>query len=112
MKALNLLLAPFCVVSLWVAAGAASASDINKPTHLTNSGNTAVNNVKAKQYLQGGQQESGGQPDADGNIYDPSSDTLVHMGSAKKGNCNMNVGGVKSGNETVVTAKNIVNVCK
>lgn len=111
MKSSHWYLAPLCAAFLMTAPGMASASDINRPTHLSNGGNTAVNNVKAKQYLQGAPENSG-QPDADGNVYDPGTDTLVHMGSARKGDCNMNVGGVKSGNETVVTAKNIINVCK
>ncbi len=84
----------------------AQAGDINNPTHLTNSGNSAVNSVKARQFT------GGNTVNAEGNSYDPTSGSLVHVGNARKGDCNMNVGGVKSGRETVVTARNIVNVCQ
>ncbi len=98
------------IAAFMLSGGVAYAGDINNPTHLTNSGNTAVNAVKARQYgTTGGMNsnDTGG-----GNSYDPTSDTLVHMGNARKGDCTMNVGGVNSGRETVVTARNIVNVCK
>lgn len=84
----------------------ALAGDINKSTHLGNEGNTKVNAVKAKRY----QQSIG---DNDG--YSDNSDTVVHFGSAKKGDCNLNVGASPSGKndkDVVVTAKNIINICK
>jgi hypothetical protein len=93
-----------------LATLAAEAADINNPTHLGNTGNSKVNMVKAREYSQrqGGGESSG--QDADGNYVD--GDTVVHMGNASKGNCNMNVGGTRSGKDTVVTAKNIINVCR
>ncbi len=91
--------------AILLSGAPAQAGDINNTTHLTNSGNSAVNTVKARQFT------GGNTLNAEGNSYDPNSGSLVHMGNAKKGDCNMNVGGVKSGRETVVTAKNIVNVC-
>ena len=94
--------------ALLVSGNPAVAGDINNPTHLTNSGNSAINTVKARQYNQGGQNNT----DANGNSYDPYTGTLVHQGTARKGDCTMNVGGVASGKEMVVSAKNIVNVCK
>ena len=110
MMKFRVVLAPVCAVALMLAAGAASAGDINNSTHLSNDGNTAVNNVKAKRWTQQGAAESG--TDSDGNSYDASTDTLVHVGSAKKGDCTMNVGGVKDGKNTVVTAKNVINLCQ
>ena len=98
-------------VALLFCGGSAMAGDINNPSHLTNSGNNAINNVKARQYNQGGSSMDSS-TDSNGNSYDPNTGTLVHMGNARKGDCTMNVGGVASGRETVVSAKNIVNVCK
>ena len=80
----------------------AAAGDINRPTHLSNSGTNAVNKAKAKSYLQS---------DGNGDVMDRN-DTIVHMGSRRKGDCNMNVGGVQDGKNVVVTAKNIINICK
>lgn len=87
------------------------AADINNPTHLGNTGNAKVNKIKAREYMERNDSDSSNSGmDSNGNYVD--GDTVVHMGNANKGNCNMNVGGTKSGKDTVVTAKNIINVCK
>lgn len=99
-------LAVTLALALGVSAGMAMAGDINKSTHLGNSGNTKVNTVKAKQYMQN---------EGDGDGYSDNSDTIVHFGNSKKGDCNMNVGaspGGRNDKEVVVTAKNIINICK
>ena|SRR5690349_12825787 len=94
------------VATTAVATWPATAGDINKSTHLSNTGQSKVNSVKAKQYLQSDGEEDG---------YERSDDTIVNFGSKKKGTCNMNVGGTPSGSkdkDVVVTAKNIINICK
>lgn len=81
----------------------AFAQQINQGTHLGTSGQSKVNGVLAKGYLEKGAQQM--QQDQ----------TQVNIGSKKAGTCNMNVGATASGNgskETIVTAKNIINVCK
>ena len=109
MTAMRIMLAAiFALVSLT----AVEAADINNPTHLGNTGNAKVNKIKAREYM-GRENSSGGESsgmDSNGNYVD--GDTVVHMGNASKGNCNMNVGGTKDGKDTVVTSKNIINVCK
>ena len=104
----NILVA--CAFALTFAF-AADAADINNPTHLGNGGNEKVNKIKAREYMEreGNSANSSGM-DGNGNYVD--GDNVVHMGSAAKGNCNMNVGGTKDGKDTVVSAKNIINVCK
>lgn len=93
-----------------LGGGSAFAGDINNPTHLTNTGNSAINTIKARQYQSG---EGNTMNNVDpGNAYDPNTGTLVHMGNGRKGDCTMNVGGVSDGKNVVVSAKNIVNVCK
>ncbi|MFN3076351.1 MAG: hypothetical protein ABT940_05640 [Alphaproteobacteria bacterium] len=99
----KILVVPLCAAVLALTAGVVSAQDINKRTRLGNEANGAVNSAKARQYMQSDGSDSG---------YQDSSDTIVHIGSAKKGDCNMNVGGDTSGRQTVVTAKNIINICK
>ena len=103
---------PLCLATVLMLAGCpAIAGDFNNPTHLSNTGNDAINNVKARQYMMGGQNSNLTDPGA-GNAYDPNTDTLVHMGSAQRGNCTMNVGGTTNGKDVVVSAHNIINVCK
>ena len=80
----------------------ATAGDVNKSTHLSNGGQVAVNKSNAKMYLQS---------DGNDDVMDRN-DTIVHMGSRKKGDCNMNVGGTQDGKNVVVTAKNIISICK
>ncbi len=92
-----------------LGGGPAVAGEINNPTHLTNTGNSAINTIKARQYQTGSGNMNATDP---GNAYDPNTDTLVHMGNARRGDCTMNVGGVSDGKNLVVSAKNIVNVCK
>jgi hypothetical protein len=87
--------------------GGAWAQDYNKPTHLSNEGNQAVNTVKARGYLERQGSEDGYQQLND--------QTVVNFGSSKAGTCNMNVGGTAAGpngKDTVVTAKNIINLCQ
>lgn len=103
MNVSKILTGTLCSLVVVMAAGTVSASDINNRSHLGNSANGAVNSAKARQYKDSQGSESG---------YADSSDTIVHFGNSKKGDCNMNVGGTTSGKETVVTAKNIINICK
>ena len=103
---------PISLAAVLMLAGCpAIAGDINNPSHLSNTGNDAINNVKARQFMMGGQ-NSNRNDTGNGNAYDPNTDTLVHMGSAKRGNCTMNVGGTTNGKDVVVSAHNIINVCK
>ncbi|MBY0429557.1 MAG: hypothetical protein K2Q10_00040 [Rhodospirillales bacterium] len=100
-------LAATMAAAVLVAPMTASA-DINKPQHLSNGGNEKVNKVKAKGYLDRDSKQSG---------YEAmQSNTIVNMGSKKAGTCNMNVGapapGQKAPKEVVVTAKDIINICK
>jgi hypothetical protein len=93
-------------MALGLALGPAWAGYINNPTHLTNNGQGKVSNVKAKQWMQqdgskGGYDQMGG-------------GDVVNIGSRRAGTCNMNVGS-SPGNDskdTIVTAKNIINICK
>jgi len=81
-----------------------TAAEINKGTHLNSSGQSKVNKVMAKGYLDSGAQQM------------QQNQSQVNIGSKKAGTCNMNVGTTQSGQkgskETIVTAKEIINVCK
>ncbi|MBI5163848.1 MAG: hypothetical protein HY985_08090 [Magnetospirillum sp.] len=104
----------------WMLAGAiaiaaaialpAWAGDINRGSHLDNHGQSKVDNVKAKRWtMDGGQKKKSG--------YEQMNDqTVVNFGSKKAGTCNMNVGTTQPGQqapkEVVVTAKDIINICK
>lgn len=89
-----------------LAAGAFSfpvAAEINKGTHLNNSGQGKVNKALAKGYLQSGAEQM------------QQNQSQVNIGSKRAGTCTMNVGTTPSGKgskETIVTAKEIINVCK
>ncbi len=85
----------------------AAQAEVNNPQHLNNRGQSKVNNVKAKRWTQEGKKDG----------YSSMQDqTIVNFGSKKAGTCNMNVGapapGQKAPKEVVVTAKDIINICK
>lgn len=76
---------------------------LNEGTHLNPRGQSKVNKALAKGYLQSGAESMQKQQ------------TQVNIGSKRAGTCTMNVGatqGGKDSKETIVTAKEIINVCK
>lgn len=79
-------------------------AEINKGSHLNTSGQSKVNKALAKGYLDSGAEQM------------QKNQSQVNIGSKKAGNCTMNVGTTQSGSkgskETIVTAKEIINVCK
>jgi hypothetical protein len=81
-----------------------ATAQINRGQHLNTTGQTKVNKALAKGYLQNGAGEM------------QKNQTQVNIGSKKAGTCTMNVGttpaGQKGSKETIVTAKEIINVCK
>jgi len=81
-----------------------SAWALNEGTHLNPRGQSKVNKALAKGYLQSGAEGMQKQQ------------TQVNIGSKRAGTCTMNVGaspgGGKDSKETIVTAKEIINVCK
>ncbi len=97
-------------VGLALAGVPAAMAETNNPQHLQNRGQMKVANVKAKQWTKdgAGKSSSGYQKQQD--------QTLVNVGSKKAGTCNMNVGttapGQKAPKDVVVTAKDIINICK
>jgi lipopolysaccharide export LptBFGC system permease protein LptF len=95
------------LLTLGLTMSMAVWADVNKPQHLNNSGQTKVNTVQAKNYLN---------KDGSGNGYNNNGNTIVNVGSRRQGTCNLNVGASdpnnKNSKEVVVNAKNIINVCK
>lgn len=84
----------------------AKAQSQYQSTLLSGQGNTAVNNVEAQKYMM--------LPKDSASAYQANPNTVVNFGSAAKGTCNMTIGGVPdpaNPSQTVVAAKNIVNVC-
>lgn len=80
-----------------------AAAEINKGTHLNTGGQSKVNKALAKGYRDSGAEQMQQQQ------------SQVNIGSKRAGNCTMNVGATQSGKgskETIVTAKEIINVCK
>src|SRR5690349_12277119 len=100
MSKLDWLALAFVAASIPLSA----AAEINKGQHLNTTGQTKVNKALAKGYLQNGAGEM------------QKNQTQVNIGSKKAGTCTMNVGatptGQKGSKETIVTAKEIINVCK
>lgn len=85
------------------AALSMPALALNEGTHLQPRGQSKVNKALAKGYLQSGAESMQKQQ------------TQVNVGSKRAGTCTMNVGatqGGKNSKETIVTAKEIINVCK
>lgn len=97
-------LARFAVTMLFAAAVSLPATaEINKGSHLNTAGQGKVNKALAKGYMQSGAEQM------------QQNQSQVNIGSKRAGTCNMNVGGTQSGKgskETIVTAKEIINVCK
>lgn len=77
-------------------------AEINKGGHLGTSGQSKVNSVMAKGYLEKGAEQM------------QANQSQVNIGSKRAGTCTMNVGANsgKGSKETIVTAKEIINVCK
>lgn len=76
---------------------------LNEGSHLNPRGQAKVNKALAKGYQQSGAEAMQKQQ------------TQVNIGSKRAGTCTMNVGatqGGKDSKETIVTAKEIINVCK
>lgn len=87
-----------------VTAVAMPAWALNEGTHLNSRGQSKVNKAMAQSYRQGGTEGVRKQQ------------TQVNIGSKRDGTCTMNVGATPGTNpgskETIVTAKEIINVCK
>jgi hypothetical protein len=85
-------------------AGTTALSQINQGSHLNSSGQSKVNKALAKGWA------------ANDGSSSKESRTVVNVGSRKEGNCAVNLGttqkGQKAPKEVVVTAKEIINVCK
>ncbi len=96
----------FKVVALASAlfAPVALAQSFNKSQHLNSSGQSKVNKALAKGYA------------ANDGSAKMENRTVVNIGNKKSGDCTVNVGttqaGQKAPKEVVVTAKEIINVCK
>lgn len=91
-----------------LSPASAAWAEVNNPQHLNNRGQQKVNNVKAKRWVQEGGKKDGYSQQGD--------QTIVNFGSKKAGTCNMNVGSTQAGDkapkDVVVTAQNIINICK
>ena len=90
-------------VALVLAGLALPALALNEGTHLNPRGQSKVNKTMAKGYLQGGTDAMQKQK------------TQVNIGSKRDGTCTMNVAaspGSQGSKETIVVAKEIINVCK
>jgi len=94
-------IAALCTVAL---ASTAVLADINQGSHLNSRGQSKVNKAIAKGYQQAGAEAM--QKDR----------TQVNIGSRRAGDCVMNVGATpasqKPAKEVIVTAKEIINVCR
>lgn len=93
----------FLLAALGVALALPAVAEINKGTHLNTSGQSKVNKAMAKGYLDSGAEQM------------QKNQSQVNIGSKRAGTCTMNVGATQSGKgskETIVTAKEIINVCK
>lgn len=92
------------LTTMLLALGLASSGwALNEGTHLNPRGQSKVNKALAKGYMQSGADQMQKQQ------------TQVNIGSKRAGTCTMNVGATqdsKNTKETIVTAKEIINVCK
>lgn len=90
------------LVSAGVLLTQPAVAEINKGGHLGTSGQSKVNTVMAKGYLEKGAEQM------------QANQSQVNIGSKRAGTCTMNVGANsgKGSKETIVTAKEIINVCK
>jgi aspartate/methionine/tyrosine aminotransferase len=77
-------------------------AEFNRPSGLNNRGQSKVRSALAKSYLQKGAT----------NVQN--SRTVVNIGSKRAGTCTMNIGATngKKDKEVIVTAKDIINVCR
>jgi len=92
-----------------LVAGAAmlsvpSVQALNEGTHLNPHGQSKVSRAMAKGYMQRGAEEMQKQH------------RQVNIGSKRAGTCTINVGATqgndRNSRETIITAKEIINVCK
>lgn len=91
-------------IGLALISSLAFAQDFNKSRHLNSSSQSKVNKTLAKGYA------------TNDKAAKMDNRTIVNVGSRKSGDCTVNVGtvakGEKAPREVVVTAKEIINVCK
>jgi hypothetical protein len=98
----------FSIFALLAGLASPGFAEYNKITHLNTGGQSKVNRVVAQGFMQ---RSSGSAPQ---------SQTLVNVGSNRAGTCTMNIGtsiekakigpGTR-GQDIIVTAKEIINVC-
>jgi hypothetical protein len=90
-------------IALSIAASTA-LSQINQSSHLNSTGQSKVNKALAKGWA------------ANDGSSSMENRSVVNIGKKGEGNCTVNVGttqkGQKAPKEVVVTAKEIINVCK
>lgn len=95
-----------CVVALVGFVPGVGVAEINKGSHLNTGGQSKVNKALAKGYLQSG----------DDGAKRMETQSQVNIGSKRAGTCTMNVAtqpaGGKNSKEVIVTAKEIINICK
>ena len=97
-----------CLAALaFACASTVAAAEFNKPSHLNAEGQSKVNKALAKGWSAGDKSAT-----AEGR-------SVVNVGSKKAGNCTVNIGttqkakpGEQAPKEVVVTAKEVINVCK
>lgn len=96
--------AKIALVAVALAFSVSAPAEINKGSHLNTAGQSKVNKALAKGYRDSGAEQM------------QANQSQVNIGSKRAGNCTMNVGTTQSGQkgskETIVTAKEIINVCK
>ncbi|MEY2631583.1 MAG: hypothetical protein RIR00_237 [Pseudomonadota bacterium] len=92
------------LVMMLLGAGVAVAQ-VNSSQHLGSRGQSKVNSAEARGWMQ--QNSSSG-------YQVQQQQSQVNIGSKKAGTCTMNVGGTqgRGSKDVVVTAKDIINVCK
>jgi len=95
------------VVLLSVAVSGLVMAEINQGHHLNTGGQSKVNKALAKGYMQSG----------DDGAKRMESQSQVNIGSKRAGTCTMNVAAEPAGSkgakkEVIVTAKEIINICK
>jgi uncharacterized ferredoxin-like protein len=90
------------VFLLLAAVSHEGMAEFNKPSGLSNRGQTKVHGALAKSYLQKGATSV------------QQSRTVVNIGSKRAGTCTMNIGTTndKKAKDVIVTAKDIINVCR
>jgi hypothetical protein len=91
----------FGVFVLLVSTTFHAAAEFNKSPFLNSKGDSKVRKALARSYMQ------------DGATSVQQSRSVVNIGSRSAGTCTMNIGtGTKDSKEIIVTAKEIINVCR